>query len=81
MTVLVNLLGSQREAAQTSRISIPFESRMRVADVFAYVQEKYPGLSLDQKLVLITVNQSISSFEQILKADDEVAFIPHIGGG
>lgn len=81
MTVSVNLLGSQRDAAQTSRIKIPLNSMMRVADVFAYVQEKYPGLSLDQTMVMITVNQSVSSLERVLKADDEVSFIPHIGGG
>jgi molybdopterin converting factor small subunit len=81
MTVSVNLLGLHRELVQTDRILIPIENKMCVADVFNYIQEKYPDLSLDEEMVLVTVNRHLSSLDQALKADDEISFIPHIGGG
>jgi molybdopterin converting factor small subunit len=81
MTVSVNLLGFLRDRIQTDRLHIPLENEMCVSDVFSYVQEKYPGLLLDERMVLVTVNQHISSLDQMLQANDEIVFIPHIGGG
>ena len=81
MTVSVHFLGFHREQVQTDRIEIPIENKMRVSDVFSYIQERYPDLTLNEEMVLVTVNQHISSFDQTLQANDEVSFIPHIGGG
>jgi molybdopterin converting factor small subunit len=81
MTVSVNLLGFLRDRIQADRLDIPLENKMCVGDVLSYMQEKYPGLLLDEQVVLVTVNQHISSLDQRLRANDEIVFIPHIGGG
>jgi molybdopterin converting factor small subunit len=81
MVVSVNFLGFHRERVKADRIQIPMSNEMRVTDVLCYIQQKYPELFLREEMVLVTVNQHISSLNQTLKANDEVSFIPHIGGG
>jgi len=81
MIVSVSFLGMQRQLTHTDRIQVPFLKKMRVGDVFSYLNENYPELSLHKELVLATVNENVSSLEQRLQPDDEVSFIPHIGGG
>ncbi|MBW1912000.1 MAG: MoaD/ThiS family protein [Deltaproteobacteria bacterium] len=82
MVVSVSFSGLQREQAQTDRIKVPLSDNVqRVDDLFGYIKENYPELSINRGMVLVTVNNHISSPEQGLQADDEVSFIPHIGGG
>ncbi|MBW2610559.1 MAG: MoaD/ThiS family protein [Deltaproteobacteria bacterium] len=81
MIVSVCFLGMQRQLTQTDQIQVPFLKKMRVADIFNHIKENYPELSLHEEMVLATVNKNVSSLEQRLQPDDEVSFIPHIGGG
>jgi len=81
MIISVSFFGMQRQLTQTDRVQVPFLNKMRVADVFRHIKENYPELPLHKELVLATVNENVSSLEQRLQPDDEVSFIPHIGGG
>jgi len=82
MVVSVSFFGIQREQAQTDRIKVPLSDNMqRVDDLFGYIRKNCPELSINRGTVLVTINNHISSLEQDLQADDEVSFIPHIGGG
>ena len=82
MNVSVNFFGLQRTWAQTDRIQVPLSSKIRVvADLFRYLKRRYPELLLRKDMVYVTVNNNISSLDERLQADDEVSFIPHIGGG
>jgi molybdopterin converting factor small subunit len=82
MIISVSFLGPQRTLAQTDRINVPLSSRMRVvADLFNYVRDRYPDLSLSKGEVLVTVNNQASSLDHKLQANDEISFMPHIGGG
>ena len=82
MNISINFLGSQRETVKTDRILVPISDKISVvADLFNYIRDTYPELALNKEAVLVTVNSSVSSFEYRLNADDEVAFLPHIGGG
>lgn len=82
MTVSVSFFGLQQKLAQTDRVQIPLSSKIqKVADLFNYIKEKYPELSLSEDVVLVLVNNCTSSFDQRLRADDEISFLPHIGGG
>jgi molybdopterin converting factor small subunit len=61
---------------------VPISDKVRVvADLFNYIKEAYPELALNKEAVLVTVNSNISSLDYRLNANDEVAFMPHIGGG
>lgn len=82
MIVSVSFFGLQRKLAQTDRIQVPLSSKIqRVADLFSYIREKYPELSLIEEVVLVVVNDHASSLDRRLRANDEVCFLPHIGGG
>lgn len=82
MIVSVSFFGLQRKLAQADRIQVPLSSKIqRVADLFSYIREKYPELSLSEEVVLVVVNDHASSLDRRLRANDEVSFLPHIGGG
>ena len=81
MVVCVSLLGIQKKLANTERIQVPLANKMRVSDVFSYITSNYPELSLTEDMTLVTVNNNVSSLDQSLSHDDEISFIPHVGGG
>ncbi|MBW1915935.1 MAG: MoaD/ThiS family protein [Deltaproteobacteria bacterium] len=82
MSVSVSFFGLHRMLAQTDRIEVPLSSKIKkVADLFSYIRENYPSLPLHRDMVLVTVNNHVSSFDRRLQVNDEISFIPHIGGG
>ena len=82
MNISINFSGSQRQTVKTDRILVPISDKVRVvADLFNYIKDVYPELALNKEAVLVTVNSSVSSLDYRLNPDDEVAFMPHIGGG
>lgn len=81
MVISVDFNGSQREVTRTRKIDIQLKKGKRVNDVLSQVKEIYPDLSLKEDSYLVTVNNQVTDKEQILKANDRVSLIPHIGGG
>jgi molybdopterin converting factor small subunit len=81
MTVSVNFYGLQRKLTCSEEMKIPLNKKTRVGDVLHHVKECYPDLPLSEDVVLVTVNNQVTSLDQILKTDDQISFIPHIGGG
>jgi len=81
MIISVTFFGLQRKAACVDRIRISLSNKSKVDDVFDYINERYPELSLEEDAVLVTVNNRISKRDQILQSNDKICFIPHIGGG
>jgi molybdopterin converting factor small subunit len=81
MVVSVNFFGLQRKLTRTDTIQVPLSNKTRVGDILDYVKENYPDLPLSEDTVLITVNNHVSSLDRDLHANDQISFIPHIGGG
>jgi molybdopterin converting factor small subunit len=81
MTVSIEFLGMQRAIAKSDRIDMPITRRTRVVDALERVRSEYPDLHLDERTVLITVNQEMAALDTLLKANDTVSFLPSIGGG
>ena len=81
MVISVDFNGSQREVTRTRKIEIQLKKGKRVNDVLSQVKDLYPDLSLPKDTYLVTVNNEVTDKEQILKANDRVSLIPHIGGG
>jgi molybdopterin converting factor small subunit len=81
MVVSVNFCGLQRKVTQTDNIRISLKEGRRVTDVLSHIRKCYPDLPLSEDAVLVTVNNQISTMDQMLKAHDRISLIPHIGGG
>ncbi|MBW2207939.1 MAG: MoaD/ThiS family protein [Deltaproteobacteria bacterium] len=81
MVISVDFNGSQREVTRTRKIEIQLKKGKRVNDVLSHVKDLYPELSLPEDTYLVTVNNQVTGKEQILKANDRISLIPHIGGG
>jgi molybdopterin converting factor small subunit len=81
MYVSVSFLGLQRAQAQTDQIQIALSKETRVADLLAYIKECYPKLPFPDDGILVAVNNKLSSMERVLRDNDDVTFLPAIGGG
>ncbi len=81
MVISVDFNGMQRSTTQTDKIDVKIVNQSKVTDVLQYVKHQYPELHLDEDMILVTVNQEVASLDRVLEADDEVSFVPHIGGG
>jgi molybdopterin converting factor small subunit len=81
MMVLVQFHGIQRLLTRTHEVQVPLLKGRRVRDVFLYIRNCYPDLSLSEKAVMITVNDNVSAMNALLNPNDKISFLPHIGGG
>jgi molybdopterin converting factor small subunit len=81
MVVSVHFLGFQRKLAGARKINIPLLEESRVDDLLHYLEEQYPELSLSGDDFMVSVNDRLSEPDQLLKANDNIAIVPHIGGG
>ena len=81
MFISVQFHGIQRAVTQTNGIRVPILRDGLVRDVFSYVRDAYPDLSLNEKEVLVSVNNKVKTMDHTLNPDDKITFLPHIGGG
>jgi len=81
MFVSVSFLGLQRTLTNKNRVQVPLSKETRVADVFTYIKEAFPELPFSEKAMLVTVNNKAATMDRLLASDDDVSFLPFIGGG
>ena len=81
MVVSIEFLGMQRIITKTNGMGMPITEKTRVKDALEYVRRQFPDLNLDLDTILVTVNHNKVSLNRILRANDVVSFLPHIGGG
>ena len=81
MVVSIDFFGPQRSLTQTNNIAMPINEETRVTDALIYVKNQYPELPLDERMVLVTVNEEMASLDRLLQADDTVSFLHYICGG
>lgn len=82
MFVFISFLGHHRSLIKSDNIRVKISEQIQhISDLFRYLNESYPELSLNRNSVMVTVNNVESSFDYLLKENDEVLFMPHIGGG
>jgi len=81
LVVSVCFNGSQRRVTCVDKIQLSVAEENRVTDVLEYIQACYPEIPLHKNTILVTINNKLSDFDQVLKNDDHIFFIPHIGGG
>ena len=81
MVISVNFHGHQRMVTQTGEVEISLSNGNRVDQALAAVLERYPTLPLQMEDLLVTVNDKVSTLDQLLKEKDKISLMPHIGGG
>ncbi len=81
MVISVQFFGTQRAITKVRDLKIPLTVNGRVKDVHEYLMNRYPDLSLNEKDVRVTINNKSSSMNHILKPNDNIVFLPHVGGG
>ncbi len=81
MVVSIDFCGMQRSLVQVDSISVPIQPQTRVDDILEYIKNQYPVLPLDKNMIMATVNQKAVPLDKVLRANDKVSFLPHIGGG
>ena len=81
MNVTIEFFGNQRVFTGTDRVTMPITGKTRAADALRYVRDTYPALRVDEKSAIIAVNREVVPSHTVLKANDVICFLPHIGGG
>jgi len=81
MVFSIEFFGMQRTITNADSIDVSMAGKTIVADILEYVRKRYPKLPLDERMLLITVNQEMASLDTVLRANDTVSFLPIIGGG
>ena len=81
MVISVNFYGLQRMVTQIGEMQISLANGTRVDHVLEAIQERFPKLPLQREELLITINDKVSTKDQLLKESDKVSLLPHIGGG
>ena len=81
MNISIEFFGRQRIITGIGAIDMPINGNSTVSHALEYVRARYPELPLEEKTVLLVVNQEVVSQDSVLYPDDIVAFLPAIGGG
>ena len=81
MVVSVKFYGAQQKMTSTQQLEVPISEGECVKDIYDNIRDRYPDLMLNKQDMTISVNNKIADMNQVLKADDKVSFLPHIGGG
>ncbi len=79
--VTIELLGIQRVIAGIDSIKMPIGERTIAKEVLRFLSANFPEMELDDKKLQLAVNDELVYPERVLKANDTVCLIPHIGGG
>ena len=81
MVVTIELFGMHRDIVKIEKVDMPITEKTKVQDALDYIREMYPQLTLDKDSILATVNHAMALPDRLLKANDTICIIPHIGGG
>lgn len=81
MNVSVNFFGIQRKIVQQDSVRLELGKEARVSDLLQHIRNCYPGLTLNEDSITVTINNRVSSLDQDLNINDSISIIPHLGGG
>jgi molybdopterin converting factor small subunit len=81
MKASIKFLGMQRVITNTDSLDMPINGNTKVKDALEHVRRQYPDLTLQDGMVLITVNYEVAGADRLLKDGDSISFLPLIAGG
>lgn len=81
MNVVIKLFASVREAVGERELRMDFPDGSTARDVQQAIVKRYPATKTPLESGLVAVNQEYVQADTVLRAGDEVAFIPPVSGG
>ncbi len=81
MIVSVQFFGTQRALTKARELQVTVPEKGSVRDVYVYLMDHYPDLPLKEEDMLVTVNNKASNMSHILNPNDNITFLPPVGGG
>ncbi len=81
MQITVRFFALLREKAGTDRVVWDVAEGTTVAALAEMVGERHPDLRAYLPTSTVAVNQAYAGDDHVLRAGDEVAFLPPVGGG
>ncbi len=81
MQIRMRYFASLREIVGVPEEILTIPAGADVANVRLFLMERYPLLEHPLKRAVCAVNRQYVGAEVVLHADDEVVFIPPVGGG
>lgn len=79
--VEVLLFGRLRECAGRERWELPLPDEATIASVWRLVSERVPGLEASRPFVRPALNEALAGWEEPIRPDDRIAFLPPVSGG
>lgn len=77
----IRLFAGLAERIGSRTVSLELSEPATVGQIRASLEEKYPEVQHELGTALAAVNQSYASDDAVVKATDEIAWIPPVGGG
>ena len=81
MTLRVKLFASAREAARADEVEVSLPDAATAGDVLAALSTRADGLGPVALRSRLAVNRAFAREDTPVRAGDEVALIPPVGGG
>ena len=81
MKVKVKFFAILRERAGAAAVLKEISDGCTIADLWRQLQKDYPKLDVPGIRLLYAVNQNYVGLDYVLRAQDEVVFIPPVSGG
>jgi molybdopterin synthase sulfur carrier subunit len=81
MHIRIRYFASLREIVGQNEEILTLPAQVRISDVQAQLLARYPRLQPLLERCLCAVNRSYATADTVLHDDDELVFIPPMGGG
>ncbi len=81
LELAVQLFASVREAVGCDRVTVQLDPDARVGDLLDRLAAEHPAIARHRSSLAVAVNHEIAPADRSLRAGDEVALIPPVGGG
>ncbi len=81
MHIRIRYFASLREIVGQNEEILTLPAQARISDVQAQLLTRYPRLQTILERCLCAVNRSYANADTVLYDDDELVFIPPMGGG
>ena len=81
MRVTVRLFARLREIAGAAELSRELPAGATIRDLWRHLAAEFPSLAQYERSISTAVNAEYARMDHVLRAGDEIAFLPPVSGG